>query len=391
VRLAAPAAAAPAGNGGNGGGGIPPELLEAKKILLTQLGGLGACIRARFTDSPGPDQVGVGNIHGVGIGQKLRDGYLTGEWAVQVVVARKVTDRNRIADEQANIPPYIVVGDKKVPTDVVAMEPFAAQTTSPAYSYPESPARAGTSISPAGKPTGTLGCLVWVNKGTADDPQVIACILSNAHVMALDDKANPLGPKGIDGGDGLPIVQPGAADPTAPSNIKTVGYLYNYSLLSLASSNNPAVIPSSFVDAAIAWTDSDFGLASFKHHTYELNADLDKAGNPYQMAVKKEGRTTGLTTGIIKSVAYDGVVGYGPGGGPPFAHYTDAYVIEGSGQLFSDHGDSGSLVVEASSNIPVALLLAGNGQQTFANPIGDVVKALNIRAFINSSNQSGPD
>ena len=111
-----------AGGAGNGGG-IPPEVLEAKKILLIQLGSLGTCIRARFTHTHGPDQVGVENIHGVGVGYKVRDGYRTGELAVQVMVARKVTDRDRIADEQANIPPYIVVGDKKVPTDVVAMRP----------------------------------------------------------------------------------------------------------------------------------------------------------------------------------------------------------------------------------------------------------------------------
>jgi hypothetical protein len=92
-------------------------------------------------------------------------------------------------------------------------------------------------------------------------------------------------------------------------------------------------------------------------------------------AVSKVGRTTGPTRGTVTSVAT--VVGPVQYDGKP-AWFRNSIEIEGvTGTLFSDHGDSGSAIVNANGEL-VALLYAGNGTQTYACPIDKVVAALGI-------------
>jgi hypothetical protein len=45
--------------------------------------------------------------------------------------------------------------------------------------------------------------------------------------------------------------------------------------------------------------------------------------------------------------------------------------------MFSDHGDSGSVIIKDGTGEAVALLFAGNGVDTFACPIDAVFAALN--------------
>lgn len=60
------------------------------------------------------------------------------------------------------------------------------------------------------------------------------------------------------------------------------------------------------------------------------------------------------------------------------AWFQNSIEIEGlNGSLFSDDGDSGSAIVNASGEL-VALLYAGNGSQTYACPIDKVIAALGI-------------
>jgi S1-C subfamily serine protease len=89
--------------------------------------------------------------------------------------------------------------------------------------------------------------------------------------------------------------------------------------------------------------------------------------------VFKVGRTTGLTHGTITDVATTvGPVGYDLGD----CWFRRSITIEGTnGTLFSDHGDSGSAILNSSGEV-VALLYAGNGTQTYACPIGTVLSAL---------------
>jgi hypothetical protein len=186
------------------------------------------------------------------------------------------------------------------------------------------------------------------------------------------------------------IMQPGYADDPAPPNY--IGLLWTYSPLSVADTNSTDV-PSSYVDAALAWTDSPddprANVATGFHAGFELDPSWT---DPHEgMQVIKEGRTSALTNGTIQKVGMDVVVGYGRNGTAPYAHFLDGVIIgsDGTGP-FSDFGDSGSLVMEAATKKPVALLLAGDGTVTYANAIGDVVSAMKIVRFLNKDNIHQP-
>jgi len=92
-------------------------------------------------------------------------------------------------------------------------------------------------------------------------------------------------------------------------------------------------------------------------------------------AVFKVGRTTGLRRGRIMSI--------GDRVGPvPYAigecWFRGCFSIEcDDGRPFSEPGDSGAVVVRASGEV-VGLVYAGNGVQTFACPIAEVMDALRL-------------
>jgi hypothetical protein len=335
----------------------------------------------------GADRVGLANISGVGIGYQVRDGNYTGKLALKVYVHRKVGDKGRI-DKAALIPPSVRVGDYEFPTDVEKALPLAAQSV---FTEPEGssdkPIRPGTCIGVKGSQmSGTLGCLVTVREG-GDRP--VVCILSNAHVLAMDGNGKFVdGTKGLpDDSDSLHILQPGAFE--HPATTTDIATLYQADPLTL-SSTTP-----SLSDCAVAMTNApDRGNFPFspKHHTYELDPEPIKVFGDDQNELKgkrvmKEGFRTGLTFGTIMDVHQDRIVGYGEGGGAPHAHFTDAVVITGENGPFSQAGDSGSLIVDASTHQPVALLLGGDGHlMTIANAIADVMDALHIDLFLNSEN-----
>ena len=96
------------------------------------------------------------------------------------------------------------------------------------------------------------------------------------------------------------------------------------------------------------------------------------------MAVRKRGRTTGLTHGSVDGLSLTVSVDYGDGLG---VHtLTDQVSIAtdtAQNPLFSDHGDSGSVIVDSTGAV-VALLFAGAGTNTVGNPIASVLSELNI-------------
>lgn len=97
-------------------------------------------------------------------------------------------------------------------------------------------------------------------------------------------------------------------------------------------------------------------------------------------AVKKSGRTTGLTRSTITglnatvSVAYDNECA----GGAAFTKtFTGQIIISNKGRFLAG-GDSGSLMVEDVATNPraVGLLFAGSSSLAVANPIGHVLAFL---------------
>ena len=97
------------------------------------------------------------------------------------------------------------------------------------------------------------------------------------------------------------------------------------------------------------------------------------------MVVHKFGRTTGFTVGRVTSIETDVNVEYEMG----VVTFTDQILIRGlDAQPFSASGDSGSLILERSSNRAVGLLFAGSSSHTIANHIDDVLRALNVRLVV---------
>lgn len=96
------------------------------------------------------------------------------------------------------------------------------------------------------------------------------------------------------------------------------------------------------------------------------------------MAVRKRGRTTGLTYGSVDGLSLTVAVDYGDGLGT--RTLTDQVSITADttrNAMFSDHGDSGSVIVDDAGFV-VALLFAGAGANTVGNPIANVLSELNI-------------
>ncbi len=204
---------------------------------------------------------------------------------------------------------------------------------------------------------GTLGSLVNIG-GTQ-------YILSNYHVFESDIVK---GGNGIVAATGNPIIQPGLIDVGCNvSNAQNVA--------TLVKSNS---LPSSNVDASIAQVVP--GIVSPDGVILEIGTiSSETVAATINQAVKKSGRTTGLTRSKISglnatvSVAYDDECA----GEAAFTKtFTGQIIISNRSSKFIAGGDSGSLMVEdASTPNPraVGLLFAGSSTLAVANPIDEVL------------------
>ena len=206
---------------------------------------------------------------------------------------------------------------------------------------------------------GTLGCrLVRMNfnNGTMD-----RFILSNNHVLAEENAGQV--------GSDL-IIQPGTLDNDCVLDFNDViGTLFDFEPIRFAGQTN-------LIDAAIASTTAaNTGFASPTSADGAPTSTTSTA--TVGMLVKKYGRTTGYTEGVVDSINVTVNVAYDGG----TATFTNQVVITGRqrkgrryvSSTFSDSGDSGSLIVNQDSNNPVGLLFAGNTSFTIANPINAVL------------------
>jgi hypothetical protein len=206
---------------------------------------------------------------------------------------------------------------------------------------------------------GTLGSLV--TKGGKQ------YILSNYHVLEADI-VNGGNSRTAQAGD--PVVQPGLIDVGC-----NAGSAQNVATLSGIKS-----LPGSNVDAAIAEVIP--GMVRTDGAILEIGTiSASPVGASLNQAVKKSGRTTGLSRSKVSglnatvSVAYDNECA----GGAAFTKtYTGQIVIANNGSKFIAGGDSGSLMVEDVATNPraVGLLFAGSSTSAIANPIGQVLSFL---------------
>lgn len=223
-------------------------------------------------------------------------------------------------------------------------------------------------VSPNACCVGTLGSL-WNFNGAQ-------YILSNSHVLARSGQ----------GIAGEAINQPGSsacfASPTLVANLD-----FQSALQPTPTSNG---IAESNVDAALAQVVPGAVDASGNILDLGVPGPTSIAAAPPSttleapvlgLAVAKTGRTTGLTCSNISGINATLSVDFDSFCGGPVL-FTSKFVgqVVISGSSFSGPGDSGSLIVTTANARPVAMLFAGDGTNTIAHPITDVINNFSSHA-----------
>ena len=204
---------------------------------------------------------------------------------------------------------------------------------------------------------GTIGCRV------TDGTSVYA--LSNNHVYADENNA-PIGSR---------VLQPGPldADPQCAINSQDViGTLDAFEPLDFSGGVNT-------IDAAIAESSTDdLGNATPSNGYGTPSSAIVSAA--LGQKVKKYGRTTGQTKGIVTGINFSGIVGYGEPGNESSAYFENQILVQAR-RPFIGPGDSGSLLVTDNRSCnPVGLLFAGDetGTSAVANPIAAVLERFGV-------------
>ncbi|MFD9390999.1 hypothetical protein ACFWBB_09745 [Streptomyces sp. NPDC060000] len=290
------------------------------------------------------DQTGV---TGIDVGYKEVGGELTDQIAVRVHVARKTDD----------IPP-----DQRVPleihgaiTDVVERAYELHVTSVPARSLLAdakhySPLQGGVSMGPSRAIddsifAGTLGAVVIDNETGS------RAALTNFHVAAVDST----------GQVGDRMVQPSRIE-----HGKVPQDEFGATL---------RLVLSDHVDGAVVSIDEDRQTSC---DVVDIGGVRGTKPAALGMAVRKRGRTTELTHGSVDGISATIQVPYGDGiGVRTLRDQVSVTAATSPDSVFSDHGDSGSVIVDEQGFV-VALLFAGAGSNTVGNPIAKVLQELNV-------------
>lgn len=131
-------------------------------------------------------------------------------------------------------------------------------------------------------------------------------------------------------------------------------------------------IPSNSIDAALG---KPLDATMFSNEIRSIGAVTGTRTPSLGMQVRKSGRTTDFTTGTITLVNATIDVGYNTPQGIRTARFTGQVMTT----PMSQGGDSGSLVVDGTSQNAVGLLFAGSPQATIFSPIGLVLNAMGVR------------
>jgi hypothetical protein len=309
------------------------------------------------------------NVVATGIGYKFSAGKSTGELAL--ICSVDVKRSKRALSARDLIPPSI----QGIPTDVNPTGTISALQP-PTGRF--RPAPGGVSIGHVNITAGTLGCLVKKNGRLY--------ILSNNHVLANSNDASPgddiLQPGPYDGGQ-LPqdkiaelsefvtIDFDEGGGTTCPIGSGVAGFLNALAALVGSTTRLKVARPmasENLVDCAIAQPVSEVDV---KNEILGYGAITGSAEGTLGMAVKKSGRTTGLTTGTIDQIDVTVSVSYGAG---KTATFVDQLLAGGN---MSQGGDSGSAILTDDNRL-VGLLFAGGSSTTILNRIQNVFQKLQV-------------
>lgn len=355
------------------------DLLKAKQTLSARYlkRGFRENVVARVVTMSVADAVAAAgsNVHAVGIGRKIVEGKPTDEMAVRLYVVQKIAP--------SLLPPRDVLPKRidGMPTDIIESSPAFLAANSPRRGRARSavasagsaaapapctnnrrqrqrPVIAGISVAHRNVTAGTIGYFCRSVKA-GDDPNKIF-ILSNNHVLADVNK-------GFIGDD---IYQPGPADGGTAAD--HVGELWRFQRMSLDGSPNR-------IDAAIAELLSGVNSSA---EICMIGAITATRRGVEGMTVRKHGRTSGYTEGVVVDESYDALVGMDHNNPDVTALFQDQMRIETAVPYpaFGLGGDSGSLVVDRDGPNAVGLYFAGpaSGIYGIANHIADVLTDLQV-------------
>lgn len=318
----------------------------------------------------------VRNVVGVGLGYKEIGEEKTEQLSIVVYVTRK--ERHRDLSPREIIPRNV----DSLPTDVVEIGEIKLLTELDDRKKRTRPAVGGVSIGHYQITAGTLGAMVKDRK--TGEP----LILSNNHVLA--NATNGRDGKSAAGDD---ILQPGPYDGGTREDSIAVLHRFIPINLELNQSECPTVkfaekiqnlilksvrpdyqvqylkaeANGNLVDCAVA---KPLSTRLISDEILEIGKITGVEEMKPGLKIKKSGRTTGLTTGEIKTIATTLRVQMG-------ANSYALFVEQAVSDLKSQGGDSGSLVLN-DANQAVGLLFAGSDKFTIVNQINYVLDKLEV-------------
>ena len=284
-------------------------------------------------------------IVGLGVGEKISNGQPTGELSLRVYVERKLPKR-AVAQP---IPSAVTVPEVgELTTDVIELGHVEPQS----FRERTRPAMPGCGLGHITATVGTFGCLV---KRPGDDGLYI---LSNSHVLADVGFAQ----------SGDPIVQPGSLDggDATEDALATLAEFVPFTFADVGFDNQ--------VDAAIARVRRrDWVVTQIR----ELGVAPGGVGRVIRrgMQIKKVGRTTGYTTGVIQDVHFRTALDYPRPNGARTQRvgFKDQVLCS----RYSDGGDSGAIVLNSSNRV-IGLHFAGAVSGSVFNRIQHVLRLLRV-------------
>jgi hypothetical protein len=305
-------------------------------------------IEAQFLGAPG--------VTGIDVGYKEVGGQRTGQIAIRVHVAVKtdaIPDDQRVPGEIEGVVTDVL--ERRYELHVLSQQlvEVAPQADTTHYTT----LQGGVSMGPSRVINGfifagTLGAIVIDNATNQH------AALTNFHVACVDNTFT-IGDR---------MVQPSRID-TGVVPTDEFGSLARETL-------------SANVDGAVISIDSG---RSSQCQIADIGLVRGTTAATLGMAVRKRGRTTLLTYGSVDGLSLSVNIDYGDGiGVRTLTNQVSIAADTTHNPLFSDHGDSGSVIVNDSGFV-VGLLFAGAGASTVANPIAAVLSELNISMCVGKS------
>jgi hypothetical protein len=305
-------------------------------------------VEAQFLGAPG--------VTGVDVGYKEVGGQRTEQVSIRVHVAQKtdnVPDDQRVPAEIEGVATDVL--ERRYEPQVLAQQVTTVAPQADTTHY--ATLQGGISMGPSRTVNGfifagTLGAIVIDNATNQH------AALTNFHVACVDNTFS-IGDR---------MVQPSRID-TGVVPTDEFGSLARETL-------------SANVDGAVISIDSG---RSSQCQVADIGLVRGTTAATLGMPVRKRGRTTLLTYGSVDGLAMSVNIDYGDGiGVRTLTNQVSIAADTTRNPLFSDHGDSGSVIVNDSGFV-VGLLFAGAGTSTVANPIAAVLSELNISMCVGKS------